>query len=354
MPFFSVLIPSYNRPELIGAAVASVLASDFADFELIISDDKSPRQAEIAAVLQPWLGDPRVRLHLQPVNLREAANREFLLHAARGEWQIILCDDDKLYPQALATLVRVIRDQPGAGIYAFGYTIIDEHDRIAFSRRAPAPLRISTRDPRLAREVLIADAFPMWFCHPATFCSHRSVREKIKPNSNIGIGDDIMFLIDHLNYGGILQVVPELLLYYRKMTSAQSGLQMNQSAGDLPHLISRAKILKHLIRRSDLQPEIAAFVTTPAFRCRLLYAPARWSGLPARQLLAGLDLGPDFACELADFLRQRPWLPYKIWLVVRRAAFFVRTFGWAGCREIGAVAFSRAKRRVGLREYVTA
>src|SRR5471032_3310840 len=93
-PFFSVLIPSYNRPEFVGAAVASVLASDFQDFEIIVSDDCSPRQAEIRAVLEPALADPRMYFHSQPTNLREPANRAFLHAEARGDWQVLLSDDD--------------------------------------------------------------------------------------------------------------------------------------------------------------------------------------------------------------------------------------------------------------------
>ena len=74
-PFFSVLIPSYNRPEFVGLAVESVLASDFRDFELIVSDDCSPRRNEISAALEKHKGDPRLRFYSQPTNLREPANR---------------------------------------------------------------------------------------------------------------------------------------------------------------------------------------------------------------------------------------------------------------------------------------
>jgi glycosyltransferase involved in cell wall biosynthesis len=55
MPLFSVLIPSYNRPELIAKTVRSVLSSDYKDFELIVSDDRSPRQTEIVETLRPYL-----------------------------------------------------------------------------------------------------------------------------------------------------------------------------------------------------------------------------------------------------------------------------------------------------------
>ena len=40
-PFFSVVIPTFNRAELIGKAIKSVLEQSFRDFELIIADDCS-------------------------------------------------------------------------------------------------------------------------------------------------------------------------------------------------------------------------------------------------------------------------------------------------------------------------
>jgi len=341
VPLFSVLIPSYNRPEFIGAAVQSVLDGDFTDFELIISDDKSPRQEEIAAVLAPFTRDSRVRVHMQAANLREAGNRDFLLQTARGEWQIILGDDDRLYPHALSTLARAVRELPGALIYAFGYTVVDEHDRAAYSRRAPEPLGVSTAVPRLAEAMLISDAFPFWLFHPATFCSHKSVRELVKPNRDVGIGDDLMFLIDYLNSGEVLQILPAVLLYYRKMSPGSPTLQGNQSAGELPNLICRAKILQHLRSRADLQPTIAAVVNRPAFQQRFLYAPIIWSGVPLVELLPVLRLSPEMEEELISFVRQRPRTAYKILLTLRRVIFFLSLFGVAGLRELMSVSLSR-------------
>jgi glycosyltransferase involved in cell wall biosynthesis len=344
-PFYSVLIPSYNRPELIGAAVASVLANDWADLEVIISDNQSPRRPEIIAVLQPFLSDPRVQLHLQPINLYEAGNRDFLSQAARGEWQIILCDDDKLYPHALRSLDAAISQQPAADLFVFGYTVIDEHDRIAYSRQAPKPLLISARDPRLARELFVGDALPYWCYQPATFCSRRSVRDRIKPNRDIGIGDDLMFLIDYVNAGGAVQVVPEVLMYYRRMSAGQTQLQTNQSADDLPNLVTRAKILLHLSGRTDLQPDLAAFVASREFRQRLLYDPMIWTGLRPPDLFAQVKLPAAWSRELLDFCDRQWRTTYRYQLALRRMGFFVSLFGLSGLIEMGSVLLQRLRPR---------
>lgn len=344
-PFYSVLIPSYNRPELIGAAVASVLANDWADLEIIISDNQSPRRPEINAVLQPFLNDPRVQLHLQPTNLYEAGNRDFLSQTARGEWQIILCDDDKLYPHALRSLAEAISQQPASDLFVFGYTVIDEHDQIAYSRKAPKSLLISAQDHRLAQELFVADALPYWFYQPATFCSRRSVRDRIKPNRDIGIGDDLMFLIDYVNAGGAVQVVPEVLMYYRRMSGGQTQLQTNQSADDLPNLITRGKILLHLTGRTDLQPDLAVFVASREFRQRLLYDPMVWTGLRTSDLLSHVALPEIWISELNDFCNRQWRRIHRSRLTLRRMEFFYSLFGWAGLIEMGSVLWQRLRPR---------
>ena len=41
MPMFSVIIPTYNRADLIRAALDSVFAQEFKDYEVIVVDDGS-------------------------------------------------------------------------------------------------------------------------------------------------------------------------------------------------------------------------------------------------------------------------------------------------------------------------
>ena len=46
MPFFSIVIPVYNRASLIPATIQSVLDQSFKDYELIIVDDGSTDETE--------------------------------------------------------------------------------------------------------------------------------------------------------------------------------------------------------------------------------------------------------------------------------------------------------------------
>ena len=61
-PFFSVIVPTYNRPRLLVACVRSVLAQDFPHdrYEIIVVDDGGRRDVARRA-LAPFLDTGRVR-----------------------------------------------------------------------------------------------------------------------------------------------------------------------------------------------------------------------------------------------------------------------------------------------------
>ena len=59
-PLVSVLMTAYNRADLIGNAIESVLAQTLTDFELIVVDDRSTDGT--VEVARGFLSDPRVRV----------------------------------------------------------------------------------------------------------------------------------------------------------------------------------------------------------------------------------------------------------------------------------------------------
>jgi len=107
-PFYSVIIPTYNRSPFLKKAVLSVLAQTCPDFELIIIDDGS-RDATDRMVGQ--FGDPRLRYFYQP-NRGVASARNRGLSQARGEFMAFLDSDDWWRKEKLARFRQVIQEFP--------------------------------------------------------------------------------------------------------------------------------------------------------------------------------------------------------------------------------------------------
>ena len=100
-PTFSVIIPTYNRPEWLRAAVDSVLAQEFEDFEVVVVDDGGTATLDLPA-------DPRVQLLRQDVNTGLSGAMNTGIEAARGDYVTFLDDDDLFTPKRLSMAVPAL------------------------------------------------------------------------------------------------------------------------------------------------------------------------------------------------------------------------------------------------------
>ena len=101
----SVCIPTYRGVATIRAAIESVLAQTFADFELIVIDDNSPDDTRAAV---ERIADPRVVYLRNDNNLGPQGNWNRCLETARGKYFKLLPHDDLLHPRCLERQVAVL------------------------------------------------------------------------------------------------------------------------------------------------------------------------------------------------------------------------------------------------------
>jgi len=112
-PAISVVIPLYNRKERIGAAIESVLAQTFGDFELIVVDDGSTDDGP--SVVEAF-EDPRVRLIRQGRNRGANAARNEGVRQAKGSIIAFLDSDDLFLPNKLQVVCEAFAARPGLGL----------------------------------------------------------------------------------------------------------------------------------------------------------------------------------------------------------------------------------------------
>lgn len=122
-PFFSIVIPTYNRPGLLRQSVRSVLDQTFPDFELIIVDDRSAVPTKDVALS---FGDSRICWILNERGRGGAGARNAGIFSARGQWIAFLDDDDVWLPEKLSRVREKIFETGGrAGLIYTGYATYD-------------------------------------------------------------------------------------------------------------------------------------------------------------------------------------------------------------------------------------
>lgn len=92
-PLVSVVVPTFNRAQLLSETVISILGQTFQKFEIIIVDNMSEDGTETYV---RGLDDPRIRYYRNPNNGTIAINRNFGIRQARGKY-VAFCDDDDLW-----------------------------------------------------------------------------------------------------------------------------------------------------------------------------------------------------------------------------------------------------------------
>lgn len=106
MPRVSVVIPTYNRRDLVREAIASVTAQSYTDFEVIVVDDGSDDGT--AEVVQQFA---RIRYIYQP-NHGVSAARNAGVALAQGELLAFLDSDDLWQPRKLECQVALFDQYP--------------------------------------------------------------------------------------------------------------------------------------------------------------------------------------------------------------------------------------------------
>lgn len=150
-PRVSVCIPAYNAASFLPAALDSVLAQTFAEFELVVSDDASVD--DTPAVCARYR-DPRFRAVRSEDRLGQAGNWNRCVELARGEFVIVLHADDELEPAYLERAVAALDADPDVGLVHCAVEHIDEQGRTLSVQRL-LERDLVDRDGEILRRLLV-------------------------------------------------------------------------------------------------------------------------------------------------------------------------------------------------------
>lgn len=113
-PVISIIIVNYNGRDCINTCLASVLKSDFSDFEVIFVDNASnDGSVSIAQIFADR--DKRVKIIPQTIPLGPAKGRNKGIEAAQGEYLVFLDNDTEVAPSWLSEILKVMKNKKDVG-----------------------------------------------------------------------------------------------------------------------------------------------------------------------------------------------------------------------------------------------
>jgi glycosyltransferase involved in cell wall biosynthesis len=107
-PLVTIAIPTFNRAPLLKDCVISALAQTYRNFEVLVSDNASTDNSE--EILRQF-DDSRLRILRQRKNIGLIPNWNACLANARGEYIVVLPDDDRIAPWLLERCIGLIKEQ---------------------------------------------------------------------------------------------------------------------------------------------------------------------------------------------------------------------------------------------------
>ena len=189
MPFFSVIIPLYNKEKFVEKTLRSVLSQTFDDYELIVIDDCSTDKSLDAV---KGLNDRRIKLISHEKNQGLSAARNTGIRNASSDCIAFIDADDTWEPFFLEKMAELVDKFPDAGMYASGY---EEKYPNGRALEVHKNLDFATGEINIVADFFKANAHQPIFCYSSA-AIRREVFEKAGYfDEKITYGEDIDFNI---------------------------------------------------------------------------------------------------------------------------------------------------------------
>jgi glycosyltransferase involved in cell wall biosynthesis len=213
-PRLSVGLPVHNGEAHLEASIRSLLAQDFEDFELIISDNASTDATP--AIIERWAAqDDRIRAVRNPENLGGVVNFNQVLGLARGELFKWASSNDVCAPTFLSECIEVLDRDPEAVVAYPKTTLLSASG----DRFAPYDDDLELDDPRLLVR-LHRFAVRRQQCN-AVFGVMRTAELRSVQPFGAYPGSDVTLLAELALRGTLVEVPKRLFL--RRITASSPG-----------------------------------------------------------------------------------------------------------------------------------
>ena len=251
-PTVSVLIPTYNRSDLLPRAIESILNQTFTDFELIIVDDGSVDNT--VQILRKYIRqDDRIRVYFNHKNKGESYSRNRLIDLSRAPYLAIMDSDDKSLPHRLKDEVDYLETHPEVAVVG-GLAVFMGHSNQILPQ-------ISQKERHIPIDLLSKCALS----HSTVMMRKEYLKQhNLRYNEQMIANQDFdlwqRILLKNGTFGLVEKVVSEYFLnpdhspeYYKKMT--QSGERLKNKMQSLFFDLEKQRNNISYCRRLELMKE---------------------------------------------------------------------------------------------------
>lgn len=232
-PYFSIIIPVYNREKFITQTVNSVLKQTFIDFEIIIVDDCSSDNS--IQVIQK-INDPRVLLIKQEYNQERGAARNRGFKESTGKYICFLDSDDFFEHNHLETLFKATQlENSSEKLYftnAFMYNGKTRYKKV---------------DPNIHDYNIFQYLLDFTF-NPARACIHKNIINEFQFDTDISGLEDLDLWLRIATKYKITQLAPYTSIY--NMHDEQ------YTTGDPQRYIKELKNFKKIFSKQELKGKL--------------------------------------------------------------------------------------------------
>jgi glycosyltransferase involved in cell wall biosynthesis len=129
-PYFSILIPCFNRPELAKEALHSALRQEFVNYEIIISNNGN--SSSVNNALSKLIDNPKVQLLQITPAISMPDHWEYLRKHAKGEYILVLTDRSVLKQHALKKIYEAHVKNPNVkSVVSWPWELFYNDEKIA-------------------------------------------------------------------------------------------------------------------------------------------------------------------------------------------------------------------------------
>jgi glycosyltransferase involved in cell wall biosynthesis len=135
-PFFSIVIPTYNRADLIMETLDSVFAQTYTNYEVLVVDNCSTDNT--ALLLQPLINENKIKFIKHDRNYERSRSRNTGMVNATGDYLTFLDSDDFMYPSCLEDAANFAKANPEIKFFQNLYELVNNQRGKIYSFKFPS------------------------------------------------------------------------------------------------------------------------------------------------------------------------------------------------------------------------